>query len=347
MGDDRTLHLINPLRNRYGGSDRRTIETRQLLSDHCDVNVWCASDASPQLKREAGARVINPLLFRFPRRGTLVFVGAYYSIGRWIGLTSPARVLVIFNTDQPRWLRNNLARIASSGCSAEVIYTSYGLRDRHNGVGPVLESPIDLTNFSFRDPAEARERPFTVGRLSRDHASKHHAEDPALYKRLALAGIRVKLMGATQLAGVLAGTPGIEILPEGAMPPAQFLRGLDAFVYRTSHTWYESFGRVVFEAMAVGVPVVCAPAGGYAQYLIPGRTALLAEDTDKLASAILALRDNPVMAAELARSARAAVEAQQANAQRQSLALLLGDPLPGATASFKDLAPTLRTPPGD
>lgn len=321
-----TLHLINPLRNPYGGSERRTLETARQLACVAPVSVWCRRDAAPSLREEACARVINPFLLSFPRRGTLVFVGTYFSVGRWISLASPRRVVIIFNTDQPRWLRDNLSRIAHSGCSAEVIYTSRALRTRHGGAGPVLESPIDLERFAFRNPHDAPAQPFTVGRLSRDDSSKHHADDPALYRRLAAAGIRVRLMGATCLAPQLAGTPGIELLPAGAQEPLEFLRTLDAFIYRTADHWYEAFGRVVFEAMGAGVPVVCATRGGYAEHLTHGHTALLCDSTDEMSAAVLALRADPQRAAAMASEARVAAVAVQRNAQRQLVKLLAGRP---------------------
>ncbi|MEO8976550.1 MAG: hypothetical protein ABI552_12450, partial [Casimicrobiaceae bacterium] len=99
---DSAIHLVNPLRNVYGGSERRTIETAKQLRGSGPVTVWCARDAAPSLRDEACASVINPFLMSFPRRGTLVFVGTYFSIGRWIALSAPARVVIIFNTDQPR-----------------------------------------------------------------------------------------------------------------------------------------------------------------------------------------------------------------------------------------------------
>ncbi len=323
---DSTIHVINPLRNPYGGSERRTIETAQQLRRVAPVTVWCARDAAPRLRDEARARVINPLFASFPRRGTLVFVGTYFSVGRWIALSSPQRVVIIFNTDQPRWLRDNLTRITYSGCSAEVIYTSRALRTRHRGTGPVLESPIDLTRFAFRDRRRDTAAPFTIGRLSRDDASKHHAEDPMLYRRLAAAGIRVRLMGATCLASALAGTPGIELLPAGAEAPLDFLRSLDAFVYRTADHWYEAFGRVVFEAMAAGVPVVCASRGGYAEHLVHGRTAFLCDTTDEIEAAIIALRNDTARATAVAHAARRSVEVVQNHAARKLVKLLAGSP---------------------
>ena len=186
---DAKVHLINPLRNPYGGSEWRTIETARLLRQASPVTVWCTRNAAPSLRRLAQARVITPALMAFPKRGTLVFVGTYFSVGRWIALAAPKRVVIIFNTDQPLWLRDNLTRIAMSGRAAEVVYTSHALRERHHGVGPVLESAIDLAQFTFRDPRDVPQRPFTVGRHSRDDASKHHADDPALYRRLAASGV--------------------------------------------------------------------------------------------------------------------------------------------------------------
>jgi glycosyltransferase involved in cell wall biosynthesis len=363
---DASLHLINPLRNPCGGSERRTIDMARLLrARHGDVTVWAARDASPGLVAEARAQVINPVLGRFPRHGTMVFVGTYFSVGRWIALASPRRVLVIFNTDQPHWLRDNLARIAASGCSAEVVYTSVGLRTRHRGVGPVLESTIDLTRFAFQDPRDAPSRVFTVGRLSRDDVTKHHAEDPALYRRLAAAGLRVRLMGATCIARELDGVPGIEILPEGAMSAQTFLRGLDAFVYRTSNTWYEAFGRVVFEAMAAGVPVACTAAGGFSHYLTSGANALIAQSTDELAGAVIALRDDAAFAARIARRARDDVEAIQRNADLRLIALMVDDspraghapahvgaaaaasPASRGVSTVDSVAPKHALPPGD
>src|ERR1700720_3173688 len=44
---------------------------------------------------------------------------------------------------------------------------------------------------------------------------------------------------------------------------------------RSTAQWFEGFGRVVFEAMASGLPVVCAVHGGYADYLTNGRDCLL------------------------------------------------------------------------
>src|SRR5699024_11275382 len=42
----------------------------------------------------------------------------------------------------------------------------------------------------------------------------------------------------------------------GSMSPKTFLTEVDVFIYFTSSNWVEAFGRVIIEAMAVGVPVI-------------------------------------------------------------------------------------------
>ncbi|SDZ55570.1 Glycosyl transferases group 1 [Evansella caseinilytica] len=45
----------------------------------------------------------------------------------------------------------------------------------------------------------------------------------------------------------------------GELHPRDFLAELDVFVYYTHPDWVEAFGRVIFEAMAAGVPVIIPP----------------------------------------------------------------------------------------
>jgi glycosyltransferase involved in cell wall biosynthesis len=172
---------------------------------------------------------------------------------------------------------------------------------------------------------------FTIGRMSRDDATKHHDEDASLYRMLAALGYRVRVMGGTCLAPQLAGTPNIELLHAGAEDPATFLRSLDCFYYRTNERWFEGFGRVVFEAMASGLPVVCSARGGYADYLEDGRDSMVFETTAQAVHAIFDLRANPKV-----RSAMGA-------AARRSARRIVGEDLHARTRRFL-LAPGVDSP---
>ena len=68
----------------------------------------------------------------------------------------------------------------------------------------------------------------------------------------------------------------------------------------------ESFGIVLVEAMAMGLPVVCSDIGGYRDLLRDNREGLLVppRDPEALADALGALLDNPARRAALAEAAR-------------------------------------------
>ena len=296
------MHLVNPLWDASGGSDWRTIDTWRLLRGHADVRLWSEYSPATAFAQYPVSR-INPWRLSLPRGGTLVFVGTYFRIGHWTRLASYERVVILYNTDQPDRLAKNGARLARAGHRVDVVYTSHALKRRHRGTGPVLESPIDVERF--RPSCVARRgSPYTVGRLSRDIRTKHHEEDPRLWRTLARAGLRVRLMGAQCLAPELAGEPNIELLPAGGEDPATFLRSLDCFVYRTSARWFEAYGRVVMEAMATGLPIVAGQHGGYADRLRDGVNAHVVRDTDEAIARVLAIAASPGEAARLGAAAR-------------------------------------------
>jgi glycosyltransferase involved in cell wall biosynthesis len=296
------VHLVNPLWDPHGGSEHRTLDTWRLLSPYCDARLWSEYEPASRFEDEVRINRISPLGFSVPLGGTLVFVGVYFRIGYWITLARPERVVVIYNSDQPDRLAKNLARIALCGRRAEVVATSHALARRLEKPTPLLESPIDLYPFlgAYRPPRST----FTVGRLSRDEPTKHHDEDIDLYRLLARMGIRVRIMGGTCLASRLADTPNIELLPAGAEEPADFLESLDCFIYRTRADWFEGFGRVVFEAMASGLPVVASTRGGYADYVASGRDAFLFDTTAEAARLIMQLRAEPKLRREMGLAAR-------------------------------------------
>ena len=296
------VHLINPLWDPTGGADWRTIDTWRLLRAHADVRVWSEYIPADVFARFPIER-IRPLRLRFPRGGTFVFVGTYFRIGHWTRLAPSERVVIIYNTDQPDRLAKNLRRLQRGGHAVEVVYTSHALKRRHRGRGQVLESPIDTQRFR-PGYASRPARAFTVGRLSRDIRSKHHEDDPALWRALAQAGHRVRLMGATCLAAEIGDVPNIELLPAGAEDPATFLRSLDCFVYRTSAGWFEAYGRVIAEAMASGLPIVAGHVGGYADHLRDAVNARLVTNTQEAIDRVTELAANADECARLGAAAR-------------------------------------------
>jgi glycosyltransferase involved in cell wall biosynthesis len=144
-------------------------------------------------------------------------------------------------------------------------------------IGPAVRdalagAPVELRTedwVNVLDPAEWRsdrsrfraDRP-VIGRHSRGDAPKWPAaaadilaaypDDPA---------VRVRVLGGAGPALRLLGRrpANWEVLPFGALPPAEFLAGIDFFVYFHHPGWIEAFGRSAIEAMASGAPAIVPP----------------------------------------------------------------------------------------
>jgi glycosyltransferase involved in cell wall biosynthesis len=300
------VHLINPLWDKNGGGDWRTFEMYRMLAGCCTVDVWSRFSPAREFTARCPVHLIRPWLGRFPVGGTFVFVGAYFRMGHWFKASFPRRIILIYNTFQPDRLEKALRRLGAwHRASVELVYTSPLLRELSSYPGQVIESPIDIARFVPQAATSHPARRFCVGRLSRDILSKHHDEDHKVYSALAAAGIDVRIMGGTCLRD---GSATAALLPAGAEPAVDFLHSLDCFYYRTSDHWLEAYGRVVFEAMACGLPVVCCRRGGYADYIVHGVNGFLFDTTEQALSLILRLREDPALRSRVGCAARFTVE---------------------------------------
>ena len=308
------VHLVNGFQNPYGGSEQETLHLARLLNTRCEVNLWSSSSrSSPELVEQFGIKPLGLAPRSRPNGGTYVFVGSHWRNRIWPYLGPvPQRLIYVYNTFHPKILaltseHPRLLRWPET----EYVFIS-DFQQRQVGVdGVVHPSPIDTALFK-PGPLFTRNRP-VIGRLSRDTDDKHDDDDLALYQEWSAQGADVRLQGATCLAGKLGNTSDIELFAEGATPAADFMRSLDVFYYRTgSHV--ETFGRVVFEAMACALPVVCHRRGGYADWIRHGENGFIFDTTEQARQIVGRLLTDPALRASVGQRARETVESMYSSA---------------------------------
>lgn len=171
----------------------------------------------------------------------------------------------------------------------------------------LMQRGIDAELFSpeRRDRA-ASDRGFVLGFVGRFSVEKNVLLLAQVQRELEARGLRdfrFRIVGQGAEEHRLR-----EQLPRAEFPGvlrgealARAYAGMDVFVF-PSHT--DTFGNVVLEALACGVPAVVTPDGGPRSLVEEGRTGWIARDED-FAEAILRILSDPVLHACMRRQARA------------------------------------------
>ena len=298
-----TLHLLGRFTQRFTGAERELLDIQRLLDGKRPVAVW--SDA-PLHPAYAGLGVVplQPFAHQFPKDGVLLIAGVHLPPGLWLKYTRFERIILFYNLANHGQLFSVIESIRdATGREPELVFVSHLLRNSVGLPGQVIRSLMDLQ--PFLDVAAKREivnRPFTVGRVSRDALDKHHSSDPALYRMLASRGIQVRIMGGTCLAPALQEVSGVELLPAGTALVADFYAGLDAVFYRTGAST-EAYGRVVLEAMASGLAVVAYAWGGYAEVIEDGVSGFLVQTQEQAYDALIQLGQSPGLRSTIGKNA--------------------------------------------
>ncbi|MBC7436991.1 MAG: glycosyltransferase [Bdellovibrionales bacterium] len=297
------LHLVGNFSNTFTGAERELPDLADLLKDRRPTRMWSVLPPHPSYAR-LGVLPIKPFGGQVPRGGMLLIGGVHVGLDLWLKQAQPERVALRYNLGQHERLYAMIDALRDvTGLEPELLFVSQALRLGAGLPGTIERSLIRLEPY-LQNPIERAPHPrFTIGRVSRDTPEKHHKDDPALYRMLAARGYQVRIMGGTCLAPQLAGVPGVELLPAGAEEVPAFYQTLDAMFYRPG-IFNEPYGRVVFEAMASGLPVVASAVGGYAECMDDGVNGFLVRSQEQAIERLEMLANNKGLSAYIGRAAR-------------------------------------------
>ena len=302
---DTAVHIVTRLHG-IGGAETHSFDLANALRESGIATTLWSDTPSPFVSHFGGV-AISPFSGRFPKGGTLIIVGTYFSLEPWIDHARPERLVLICVNSHPQQLYATLAALDRPTLPpAQVAFVSTRLRDTMGIPGYICPEIVDLNRFH---PAPCAPRTgTTIGRLSRDIPDKHHPQDPSLYKLLGWHGVRTRIMGGTCLAPCIQDEPGIELLAINTERPDDFLRTLDLFYYRTSAQLHEASGRVIVEAMACGLAVIAHESGGYTDWIEQGRNGYIFSTQEEAYELLLRLHRSPAERQRMAGEARASAE---------------------------------------
>jgi glycosyltransferase involved in cell wall biosynthesis len=122
---------------------------------------------------------------------------------------------------------------------------------------------IDVNQWRCDRPEPTPGKKIIIGRHSRDHWVKWPDQPADLLNAYpAASDIQVRILGGASVPRSMLRfflPRNWKVYGFGSMAPRDFLAQLDFFVYFTHPEYIEAFGRSIFEAMAVGVPVILPP----------------------------------------------------------------------------------------
>jgi glycosyltransferase involved in cell wall biosynthesis len=215
----------------------------------------------------------------------------------WAWLMSGWPVVSVHHSPVWPWLEGAIADVFVS----QHLFAMYGEIAGRMRRALVIPPGIRTAEFAAA-PRPAALRPAAGGRcIIGRHSSGDARKYPAAQLDILRAvGQPAVIVGGADHYGAADGL--FSFPPIGAQKPADFLSGIDVFVYRSDTT--ETWCRAVTEAMASGLPCVADARGGIAEQIEDGVTGFLCGSDAEFIDRLQLLVRNPALRFEMGMRAR-------------------------------------------
>lgn len=225
-----------------------------------------------------------------------------------------------------RWMEQQILHYADyaqmGNAAAEQVWRDKGYR------GPSQTFPqfgVSLDLFRPKSTPTQPNTPFVIGSANRriTHAKGIDLILQAAARldgnwQLRITGDGDEKPQLEQLAQTLGIAERVQFVGKiGSEQVPEFLRGLDVLILpsRTTKTWKEQFGRVLIEAMAVGVPIIGSDSGEIPHVLADAGLVFREDDADHLFTHLQAFRNSAELRQQYVQRGHQRVEAHYTQQQ--------------------------------
>ena len=256
--------------------------------------LWSVDIPHPALA-EYGINLVRPYQGKVPASGRLTVVGTEVIIGSWYD-SSRFETVTLFNHQFSPSGFNRIMHRMTVQCIQPVAlqYTNAQLKYKTGLPGSIVELPLNAERI-FKTSTEDRtdntrgRTRFTLGRITADDLMHHHPGDVGLYRNLAAAGIRIKILGGNSLKPWLVGIENIQLLAYEFNQIGEFLSGLDCIYFNTPPTQVEGPSQAMAAAMYMKLPIFAYAGGGYAALIRKYEQGVLFKNQDEAFDSIMRL----------------------------------------------------------
>jgi tetratricopeptide (TPR) repeat protein len=297
---------------------------RAVLTDAASVTIWLADTDASMPSLPDNCRALVPEDDAFPRDGAIVFADIPMLPPTWLAQSGAERLCV---RDQPERAAETLELLLTchraTGLPVRLLHASASAQMRRALPGSVLP-PYVTAAGTVRDRDASL--PFVVGLAGHNDP---HDFDPAiapLLRALAAAGVRVRVRGGTLLLRHFAPSEprgNIELLPAETDDGAAFLATIDAFLHWPGRERCREIPPLVHDAMAAGVPVVCARDADEIEAIDDGRNGFAFAESHAVATIVARLAADRALARRIGAAASASAQAWTGEAARARIQALL------------------------